>query len=179
MDGKLQEARVKQIMLADDGTFANNPMLPLLLYSGVFLPCGADPASEVEARFDANGWPAAWRNGIYACHPYHSEAHEALGVYRGSAEVQFGGPNRSVAQIAAGDAAVLPAGRAHKLIAASRDFAVVGAYPPGQRPDMCYGKRGERPGADERMARVPIPGSDPVFGAQGGLLNSWLKRPPP
>jgi len=101
MDGKLQEARVTQIMLADDGTFANNPMLPLLLYSGVFLPCGADPASEVEARFDANGWPAAWRNGIYACHHYHSEAHEALGVYRGSAEVQFGGPNGSVVQIAA------------------------------------------------------------------------------
>ena len=35
----------------------------------------------------------------------------------------------------------------------------------GQHPDMCYGKVGERPGADERIAEVPLPSTDPVIGS--------------
>jgi uncharacterized protein YjlB len=164
---------VKQVMLSDDGTFPNNPLLPLMLYPGAFLPFGSDPAADIEARFNANRWPAAWRNGVYDFHHYHSEAHEALGVYRGWAKVQFGGPNGDVIQITSGDAAVLPAGTAHKLIDSSSEFAVVGAYPPSQQPDMLHGKPGERPVADERIARVPMPDTDPVTGTQGGLLNAW------
>ena len=114
-----------------------------------------------------------WRNGVYSYHHYHSEAHEALGVYQGRAKVQFGGPNGHVIEIKAGDAAVLPAGTTHKLIDSSSDFALVGAYPSGQRPDMCYGKPGERPGADERIAEVPMPSTDPVTCAGGGLLDAW------
>jgi uncharacterized protein YjlB len=125
----------------------------------------------VEGHFTQNGWPAAWRNGVYSFQHYHSEAHEVLGVYRGWAKVQFGGPNGPVIQITAGDAALLPAGTAHKLIEASRDFAVVGAYPPGQHPDMCYGKPGERPGADERISRVPVPKTDPVLGGRRENVN--------
>ena len=164
---------VKQVMLSDDGTFPNNPLLPLMIYPGTFLPFGSDPAADIEAQFNANGWPAAWRDGVYSHHHYHSEAHEALGVYRGSAKVQFGGPNGPVIEIKAGDAAVLPAGTAHKLIDASPNFALVGAYPPEQRPDMLYGKPGERPGADERIAKVPMPDTDPVLGHEGGLLDTW------
>ena len=110
---------VKHLMLPADGAFPNNPCLPLLLYPGAFLPFGNDPAGEVEARFNTNGWPAAWRNGVYSYHHYHAEAHEVLGVYRGSAKVQFGGPNGYVGQLTSGDAALLPAGTAHKLITAS------------------------------------------------------------
>ena len=164
---------MKLVMLSDDGTFPNNPRLPLMLYTDAFLPLGADPAADIESSFNANQWPAAWRNGVYDFHHYHSEAHEALGVYRGWAKVQFGGPGGDVIRITSGDATVLPAGTAHKLIDASPDFAVVGAYPPGQRPDMLYGKTGERPGADERIARVPMPDTDPVTGTQGGLLDAW------
>ena len=165
--------KIEQLLLPEDGLFPNNPHLPVLLDPGAFVPFGTDAAAEVEARFNANGWPAAWRNGVYSYHHYHSEAHEALGVYRGSAKVQFGGPNGPVIDIKAGDAAVLPAGTAHKLIYASPDFAVVGAYPPGQQPDMCYGKPGERPGADKRIAEVPMPDSDPVLGYNGGIIQHW------
>jgi uncharacterized protein YjlB len=164
---------MKLVMLSDGGTFPNNPRLPLMLYPGTFLPFDSDPAADIEARFNANGWPAAWRNGVYDYHHYHSDAHEALGVYRGWAKVQFGGPEGDVIQITSGDAAVLPAGTAHKLIDASPDFALVGAYPPEQRPDMLYGKPGERPGADERIAKVPMPDTDPVLWHQGGLLDAW------
>lgn len=58
-----KECQVESFLLPDDGTFPNNPYLPLLLYVGALLPFGADPASETEARFTANGWPAAWRIG--------------------------------------------------------------------------------------------------------------------
>ena len=164
---------IEQALLPEDGSFPNNPYLPLMLYASACLPFGPDPAADVEARFNANGWPAAWRNGVYSYHHYHSEAHEALGVYRGWAKIQLGGPNAEVFEVKAGDAVVLPAGTAHKLIDASSDFSVVGAYPPGQRPDMCYGRPDERPGADERIALVPIPETDPVTGTQGGLLDAW------
>lgn len=170
------DCKMEQIRLPEDGPFPNNPHLPLMLYSGAFLPFGADPAADVEARFNANGWPAAWRNGVYSYHHYHSEAQEALGVYRGCARIQFGGPNGPVLDINAGDAALLPAGTAHKLVEASPDFAVVGAYPPGQHPDMCYGKSGERPEADARIAKVPMPEIDPVLGHNGGVIHHWRNR---
>lgn len=169
------DVEIKQVLLRDDGTFPNNPHLPLLLYPGALLPLGADPAADVEARFNTNDWLAAWRNGVYSFQHYHSDAHEVLGVYRGSARVQFGGPEGLVIEIKAGDAALLPAGTAHMLIDASPDFAVVGAYPPGQRPDMCHGNPDEKPKADQQIAQVPMPASDPVLGRNNGLLALWRK----
>jgi uncharacterized protein YjlB len=159
---------VRPVVLEDDGIFPNNPR-PLLLYTGAV---GTDPQA-IEALFTSNDWPAAWRNGVYPYHHYHSTAHEALGVYSGSATVQFGGPDGAAVTIGAGDVAVIPAGVAHKCLERSPDFRVVGAYPRGQRWDMCYGKPGERPGADRRIAAVPDPASDPVRGGDGTLIRLW------
>lgn len=161
---------MQSYQLTDDGVYPNNARLPLLHYRrGVDLP-----VERIEALLRQNGWGGSWRNGVYAFQHYHSTAHEVLVCYSGSARVQLGGEQGIVASIAAGDVVVIPAGVAHKNLGASADFRVVGAYPAGQSPDMCYGQPGERPGADERIAAVPRPPIDPVFGDDGPLARLWL-----
>jgi uncharacterized protein YjlB len=159
--------------LAGDSTFPNNPALPLLAYQGAVALPERDPAALFEALFAANQWGGSWRNGVYGFHHYHSTAHEVLGVYSGNARIQLGGEGGIVQAVGPGDVVVIPAGVAHKNLGASPDFGVVGAYPRGQRPDMCYGRPGERPQADERIARVPHPLLDPVYGEGGALLVRW------
>jgi uncharacterized protein YjlB len=73
--------KVETYHLADDGTVPNNA-LPLVLYRGALQDEG-DRASACERMFDRNGWPGAWRNGIYGHHHYHSTAHEVLGIAAG------------------------------------------------------------------------------------------------
>jgi uncharacterized protein YjlB len=158
--------------LADDGIYPNS-RLPLVVYPRALAVSNPDPALVVEAAFGANGWTGSWRNGIYPFHHYHSTAHEVLGVYRGTAEVQLGGPKGVTLTLHPGDVVVIPAGVAHKTLGQSVDFAVVGAYPDGQRWDMNYGRPEERPVADEHIARVRLPGMDPVHGADGPLLALW------
>ena len=89
--------------------------------------------------------------------------------------MQLGGEQGPIETIAAGDVIIIPAGVGHKNLGASRDFHVVGAYPPRQKVDLCYGKSDERPRTDENIARVALPVSDPVFGKTGPLLEHWRK----
>jgi uncharacterized protein YjlB len=147
----------------------------LALQGALVLP-EAGPATVFEALFGANQWGASWRNGVYGYHHYHSTAHEVLGVYGGAAQVQFGGERGLVLRVGPGDVVIIPAGVAHKNLGASQDFRVVGAYPRGQRWDMCYGKPGERPRADQNIARVPVPEADPVYGSDGPLIEHWTKQ---
>jgi uncharacterized protein YjlB len=162
--------------LKDDGTFPNNDKRPLLVYQGALDLPTHDPASIIEAVFAANGWVGSWRDGIYSYHHYHSTAHEVLGVYRGSAQVQLGGEQGVTLSIKQGDVVIIPAGVAHKNLGATPDFRVVGAYPGGQSWDMNYGKTGERPRADQNIMRVPLPEADPVYGSHGPLREHWSEE---
>ena len=159
--------------LEDDGTFPNNKTLPLVVYRRAFDFPGQDPAGTLEDVFEAHRWGGSWRNGIYDYHHYHSTAHEVLGIARGSAHVQLGGPDGATFEVEAGDVIILPAGVAHKNLGSSSDFVVVGAYPEGQRWDMNYGKDDERPAADRNIEEVPLPASDPVYGPDGPLVKHW------
>lgn len=166
--------RFLSYVLKDDGSIPNSK-LPLIIYQSAVNVSPDDPASVFERLFGGNGWTSSWRNGIYSYHHYHSTAHEVLGVFRGSATVQFGGEHGITQKLRAGDVVVIPAGVAHKNLGASTDFGVVGAYPPGQTWDMNYGTKSERPAADENIARVPVPDIDPVYGLGGLARELWAK----
>lgn len=78
-------------------------------------------------------------------------------------------------RIAAGDIAILPAGTGHRLIDASRNFLVVGAYPKDGTYDECTDSR-DRPEAVKRIAKVKKPSADPVFGRDAGVPILWKAR---
>ncbi len=159
---------------ADDGSIPNHPTLPMLVYPQILRFDATDPAATAEDLFTANGWRGTWRNGIYAFQHYHSTAHEVLAICRGQAEVQFGGEAGVTLAVQAGDIVLLPAGTGHKRLRSSRDLLVVGAYPPGQEPDLCRGEPDERPQVLANIARVPLPTTDPVYGATGPVQEAWL-----
>lgn len=169
----VQPPHIEAHHLADDGTFPNNETLPLVVYHGALDVPERDAAQAVEKLVRTNGWGGTWRNGIYSYHHYHSTAHEALIVVKGTARVQLGGSEGVTVEVQPGDALVLPAGVAHKNLGSSADFLIVGAYPEGQDWDMNYGKPGERPQADENIANVPLPTADPLYGADGPLMDQW------
>jgi uncharacterized protein YjlB len=168
-----QPARPEALLFSDDGLVPNHPSWPLLLYrEAVRFPSAFDPAAVLEDLFRKNGWGGIWRDGIYGYTHYHSQIHEVLGVARGSAKVQFGGENGTIVEVRAGDVAILPAGTGHKLIEASKDFLVIGAYPP----DGKYDERtsaADHEQALETVPNTPRPASDPVYGADGPLLGLW------
>jgi uncharacterized protein YjlB len=163
-----EQGGVLHVTLPDDGVFPNNGRYPVLLYRSV-----ESSASGIETLLHGHSWGGSWRNGIYSMHHYHSTAHEALGVYSGSATVQLGGEGGIILDIEAGDLVVIPAGVAHKRLRSKGSFAVVGAYPDGQRWDMNYGRPGERPETDEKVRRTHRPTMDPVYGKGGPLLTLW------
>lgn len=158
----------------DDGRIPNSS-LPLLLYKGVFAEEFID-ADAMIAHFRDFGWRNAWKNGVYDYHHYHSITHEVLGVYQGNAMLQFGGENGDQIAVEAGDVVVIPAGVGHKRLSQSDDFAVVGAYPDGCDYDILKGEPGERPEADENIAKVQIPKNDPVYGKSEGLPHMWKRE---
>ncbi|UUX33106.1 cupin domain-containing protein [Fundicoccus culcitae] len=162
--------QVQAVFFEDDGKIPNNPKLPLLIYSQVF-----DASDVIAAIFSENNWTKAWRNGIFNYHHYHSTSHEVLGVEAGWAEVQLGGgANGIVFTLKAGDMVVIPAGVGHKRLNASTDFTVIGAYPDGHEYDLLTGKADERPENLHRIAQLPLPTTDPVFGVDGVLFDYWV-----
>ncbi|MGI8527470.1 MAG: cupin domain-containing protein [Pseudolabrys sp.] len=162
---------------ADDGLIPNNPKLPMLFYKGgIDLAGVADPADRIETVFAANGWGrGAWRNGIFPFVHYHSMIHEVLAIARGRASVQFGGPNGTTVEVAPGDVALLPAGTGHRLNS-SDDLLVIGSYPPSGDYNLCRGSKAEHDQAAITIPLVPLPHSDPVFGADGPLSWRWRVR---
>jgi len=151
----------------------NHPRWPLLVYPQAVPIEGPDPAAAFERLFARNRWPAAWRNGVYPFHHYHSDGHEVLGVYGGEVTVLFGGEGGIAITARPGDVIVLPAGTGHKKIASNAGLGVVGAYPDGHHPDLCIAKTANAARAAERVARVPLPAADPVHGPDGPLFRYW------
>ena len=165
---------VQAIRFDDDGETPNNSNLPMVVYrKAIALDGERDPAVPFERAFARHGWGDGWRNGIHSFRHFHTGAHEALGIARGRATVEFGGAKGQTLTVEAGDVVVLPAGTGHRRISSSSDLLVVGAYPRGSRVDQ------NRPGdidhaqAIAAIASVAVPPMDPVYGATGPLKELW------
>jgi len=157
-------------LLAPSGAIPNHPRWPLLVYPRA-LP---DPTPEdFEALFTRNRWPAAWRNGVFPFHHYHSNAHEVLGIYEGEVTVQFGGEGGVEVAAKPGDVIVLPAGTGHKKISSRGALGVVGAYPEGANPDTCMPPFARTVKNAQSIIRVGLPLGDPVHGTGGPLFEHW------
>ena len=131
-----------------------------------------DPAAVLEELFECNGWGDSWRNDIYDYVHYHSRIHEVLGIARGEGKEQFGGHLGRTLRLKGGDVAVLPAGTGHQCLAATKDFLVIGAYPPSGKYDECTSSDDHKR-ALSTIPKVGRPRKDPVYGTRGPLLKAW------
>lgn len=162
-------------ILKDDGVFPNS-RLPVLHYKNVLRLPVLFPALYIRRLFRSHGWSNSWKNSIYTYHHYHGTSHEVLGVCKGKSVVQLGGESGIRLMLEEGDVLVIPAGVAHKNLGKEKDITCVGAYPDGREYDMNYGHPDERPRTDRSIASIPLPETDPVFGAKGPLPGIWGKH---
>jgi uncharacterized protein YjlB len=166
----VRDMKPLRMKFRDDGYIPNNPKLPLLYYrKALRFSREQDPAATLEVVFNAHSWSQAWRNGIYDFVHYHSMIHEVLGIARGSAVLRLGGNKGKTVKVAAGDVIVVPAGVGHECLKPSRDFLVVGAYPPNGTYNECRGSFQERDKAIRSIRRVPVPKQHPIFGSDQPL----------
>jgi uncharacterized protein YjlB len=156
----------------NDGLVPNNP-LPFVIYKSAIDVDNDHPEKTIEGLFGANGWGDMWRNGIFDYLHYHATVHEALGVARGHARIRFGGDAGKEFELAAGDVAILPAGTGHQRLSASRDFSVVGAYPPGAKMHVTRPTPENYRKALNTIPQVKRPKTDPVMGEGGPLVRLW------
>ncbi|TRM57606.1 hypothetical protein BD626DRAFT_514433 [Schizophyllum amplum] len=123
-----------------------------------------DP-SDIEQLVSKNGFEPSWRYGMFPFDHYHSNVHELLIPYKGTATLMLG--TTTTLSVQPGDALLLPASMAHRCVESSSDYSMVGSYPRGASQwDTC---RGGEQGAEERIRSLGKTGVevDPVYGQKG------------
>lgn len=109
---------------------------------------------------------------MYSTSHFHSNTHEILAIFSGSAKLCFGGEENShrfEPVVEEGDVIVVPAGVAHRLLEDRGGFSMVGSYPCGKSWDLCYGREDEA----EKVNQIRHLGwfaKDPIYGDEGPAL---------
>ena len=194
----MSKVSTQHFLITEADTSPNNGELPLILYKAAVQFGDKEPESVFEEIFWGNAWADGFRDGTFPFHHYHSAAHEVVGVARGRAVLQFGGPAGTVVEVEAGDAAVIPAGVVHCRLDDAPGYSIVGAYPHHQVPDVCVLSESDEkiaehhPDAagldiklvDEKqlaavkasIAATILPETDPISGLSGPIAELWLAR---
>jgi uncharacterized protein YjlB len=167
--------KLLQYYLKDDGVFPNSE-LPVLLYKRALKIPLFFAALQVKKLLQKHHYTNNWRNGIYTYHHYHSNTHEVMAVIKGHTTLLLGGDKGRKVKIEKGDVILIPAGVAHKNLGKEKDVICIGGYPQGRDYNMNYGKKEERPDADEKIAKVKIPRYDPVTGQRDPMNTIWKKK---
>ncbi len=191
----LETNSIERVFLTASGGMPNNDKLPLILYRAAVDLGNEEPESVFEKIFAKHSWGNGFRGDTFPFHHYHSVAHEVVGFARGRAEIQFGGPAGPIHRVQAGDAVVIPAGVGHCRLDETPGFSSVGAYPPGQSPDLCVMSESDACIARQRsdmgvlkisvigkkelratrasIAGISLPESDPILGNSGPIMTIW------
>ena len=160
----------QSFLFTDDGSVPNNPVLPVVIMSATIEP----DVERIQARYQHNGWGGSWVYTVFDYTHYHPDAHEVLTCSHGWGDVQIGGAKGRNFRLVPGDCVVLPAGTGHCRMDAAADFAVVGAYPPGQhQPEIRRATKDNHLGTPERIAEVPLPATCPMLGKGGPTMQAW------
>lgn len=149
-----------------------NSRLPLALYHNVIPASLVDRAMYLEELYRKNQWYPAWRWQIYDFHHFHSTSHEVIGCFMGQAELRIGGKDGKLVKLQVGNVAIIPAGVGHKQESASKDFMLVGGYPVGYSPDICYDNILDLKQYQAKILKIPNPISDPIT-LNGGIVEKW------
>jgi len=166
---------VVALRLDSDGQTPNNATLPALILHEV-LPAAAGPHA-VRALLETNGWGGSWTYTVFPYHHYHDDAHEVLAVTGGWADLVIGGARGRTIRVQAGDVLVLPAGTGHCRKSDGDGFEVCGAYPPGQEhPNILRPEETDHDGSAERIARLSLPQTDPIYGRDGPVMQYWVSQ---
>lgn len=150
-----------------------NNSLPVLVYQQIIPPNVQDAADYLEQLFISNNWSNNWRDIVLAWNHYHSSTHEVLGISKGSIKLHLGGKHGKVIEAQQGDVLILPAGVGHYSLEPDKDYEVIGGYPEGRRWDMIYDEPEKYQAAVKAIASLPLPGTDPILGAEGPLTRLW------
>lgn len=168
-----REVAMETLLIDKSSGGVPNNRLPVMIYHRVIPPNVADNADYLEHLFRSNGWPPQWRYPVYTFTHFHSNTHEALGVFAGSATLQLGGEKGKLIEVKTGDVLLLPAGIGHKQISADEDFMLVGAYPPQVKADLCHDEPSQLAARTKAVSAVPLPATDPVTGHSEGSMITW------
>lgn len=168
------EVKIVNIKILSIGYAPNNPSLPFIIFKKALILKNAK-TSTVRRLIRKNDWCRTWVNGVYPYHHYHSNTHEMLVVFAGSAKLQIGGLVGKVFTVRQGDVLFFPAGVSHKKMSSSADFKTIGAYPFNLKYNMHYLKPQEYERAVKTIKKVKLPGSDPIYGKNGLLMEFWKK----
>lgn len=168
-------AEIRTLGVPPSASIPNNPVWPIIIAPKAL--GGANEPRSVEALMTANGWRGTWTWQVFDYHHYHPDAFEVLAVASGAARLMLGGPQGQVVTVTAGDVVVLPPGTGHKQIDKTDDFRICGGYPPGQEDYSTLRDSDEYDASVlARIAAVALPGTDPVWGKGGPLLNILVRR---